>query len=296
MQTPHTPGINISNATVKSVVNALTYKASAQQLNKQTDSIIKELPLQIVIAYGNSSNRKREILSVTMRTPGDDFNLVKGFLFCEGIIRQAGDIVSMRYIGDTEDETLSESILLVELAEEVIFNKTGTSRNFIINSSCGYCGKTMSDLGIGEEVFLPLKKNMLIHLKDLYRLPALLQSSQGLFNTTGGAHGVALINNKLEITAMAEDVGRHNAMDKLVGAMLNQQALPLHQHLVLFSGRLSYELVQKSLMAGIPFICAIGAPTSLAVELAEAYGITLIGFLKSESFNVYSGAEKIIQS
>lgn len=295
MHTPHIPGINLPNAASKGIVNAVMYKASSQQLNEQTDSIIKELPLQIVIAYGSNDNRKKEILSVTMRTPGDDFNLVRGFLFCEGLIRQAIDIVSMRYIGSTEEQVLSENILLVELAENVAF-KTGASRNFITNSSCGYCGKTMSELGIGEEVFLPLKKNMSITLKDLYRLPALLQSSQSLFNTTGGAHAVALINHKLEMTAMAEDVGRHNAMDKLVGAMLNQQALPLHQHLVLFSGRLSYELVQKSLMAGIPFICAIGAPTSLAVELAEAYGITLIGFLKSESFNVYSGAEKIIHS
>lgn len=287
---------NTSLTTGSSVVKALLHKASALQLKEQTDDIIKESPLQIVVAHGNKGSRKREMLSVTMRTPGDDFNLVRGFLFCEGIINQTGNILSMKHIGNKDEELSGENVLLVELDDDVAFNVAGVARNFVTNSSCGFCGKTMSDLKMGDDVFLPLKKSISVHLKDLYKLPALLQASQNLFKSTGGAHGVALINDKLQVIAMAEDVGRHNAMDKLVGAMLNQQALPLHQHLVLFSGRLSYELVQKSLMAGIPFICAIGAPTSLAVELAEAYGITLVGFLKNDSFNVYCGADKIIQS
>ena len=147
-----------------------------------------------------------------------------------------------------------------------------------------------------QQAFIPLTNTFKINAECLYYLPELLNRSQNLFTQTGGAHAVALINAEGNIIYTREDVGRHNAMDKLVGTMLKKKLLPLNNYIVLFSGRLSYELLQKSLIAGIPIVCAIGAPSSLAIEMAEDNGITLIGFLKNDSFNIYCGAERIIQS
>lgn len=254
---------------------------------EQEDKIVVEAPLQIIIAYTHKNERRKEILSVTMRTPGDDFNLAAGFLFNEAIITKASDLIKMRYTSD------DESILLAELNEHVEIKIDEIKRNFIANSACGFCGR-LDDVS-QKNAFIPAERNLKITASIIQALPALLQSSQSLFSETGGAHAVALVNTKGELLHISEDVGRHNAMDKLVGKMLMQNALPLHDAVVLFSGRLSYELVQKSLMAGISIICAIGAPSSLAVELAEDYGVTIIGFLKNSSFNIYCGAQRIIQ-
>ena len=242
-----------------------------------------------------SNNRKKENLSVTMRTPGSDFEMVTGFLFCEGFIQSASDILSMRFIGNPVDITLQENTMLVEIAAHVSFNIENKKRNFLSAASCGFCGKTNADM-INQQAFIPLTNTFKINVECLYHLPELLNRSQNLFTQTGGAHAVALINAEGNIIYTREDVGRHNAMDKLVGTMLKKKLLPLNNYIVLFSGRLSYELLQKSLMAGIPIVCAIGAPSSLAIEMAEDNGITLIGFLKNDSFNIYCGAERIIQS
>jgi len=280
---------------MKGTKNIIIHRTEAGNNLEKTDVIVEESPLQIIVAYGTANNRKRETLSVTMRTPGDDFNLVTGFLFCEGFIQSTSDILSIKYIGNPNDETLQENTVLVELAAHVSFDLENKKRNFISSAACGFCGKTNADI-INQQVFAPISNSLKIAAQLLYHLPQILNNSQTLFTQTGGAHAVALINKNAELTYIAEDVGRHNAMDKLVGAMLKKNALPLKDHLVLFSGRLSYELVQKSLVAGIPIACAIGAPSSLAIELAEENGMTLIGFLKEKSFNIYCGAEKIIQS
>ena len=262
-------------------------QTSEENTTHKEDKIVVEAPLQIIIAYNHKGERRKEILSVTMRTPGDDFDLVTGFLFNEAIISKPGDIVTMRYTSD------DESILLAQLNDRVEIKIDEIKRNFIANSACGFCGR-LDDVS-QKNAFIPVENNLKITPVMLHALPALLQSSQSLFTETGGAHAVALLNIKGELLHISEDVGRHNAMDKLVGKMLKQNALPIHEHIVLFSGRLSYELIQKSLMAGISIVCAIGAPTSLAVELAEDYGLTLIGFLKKESFNIYCGAQRIIE-
>lgn len=271
--------------------NIKTVRIDKQSLQGNTasieDCIVTEAPLQIIIAYTHKGERRKEILSVAMRTPGDDFDLVTGSLFNEAIITKANDIVMMRYTND------DESSLLVELSDGVEMNIDESKRNFIANSACGFCGR-MDDAS-QKNKFIPAENNSKISPSVLYKLPALLQTSQNLFTETGGAHAVALVNINGELLHISEDVGRHNAMDKLTGKMLKQNALPLNDSIVLFSGRLSYELIQKSLMAGISFVCAIGAPTSLAIELAEDYGLTVIGFLKKESFNIYCGAERIIQ-
>lgn len=265
-------------------------------INKQTadgniqskeDNVVAEAPLQIIIAYSHKNERKKEVLSVTMRTPGNDFDLVTGFLFNEALIAKASDILMMRYTTDDENS------LLVELSDAVEINIDESKRNFIATSACGFCGR-MEDTS-KKILFVQPDNNLKTGSAILYKLPDLLQSSQNLFSETGGAHAVALVSINGELLDISEDVGRHNAMDKLVGNMLKQHALPLNNHILLFSGRLSYELIQKSLMAGISIVCAIGAPTSLAIELAEDYGLTIIGFLKKESFNIYCGAQRIIQ-
>jgi len=262
---------------------------------QKQDCIVEESPLQIIMAYGAAHGRKRETLSVTLRTPGDDFNMVTGFLFCEGIIQQSSDIITIKYAGDHNDESLQENTVLVELAPHVSFNIEEKKRNFIAAASCGFCGKTNADI-IQQQVFAPLKSSIQIKSSLLHKLPGLLNAAQNIFTQTGGAHAVALISATGELVHLSEDVGRHNAMDKLIGMMLRRKLLPLGNYLVLFSGRLGYELLQKSVMAGISVVCAIGAPSTLALELAEENGITLIGFLKNNSFNIYCGAERIIQS
>lgn len=277
--------------TMKGTKNIGMQKVESNNSIQKEDCVIEESPLQIVIEHGNENNRKQESLSVTMRTPGDDVNLVSGFLFCEGFIQKAADILSIKHIGNAGDE----SAIMVVLAPYVYIDIESKKRNFVAAASCGFCGKTNADI-ISQQVFAPLNKNVQINARQLYHLPELLNTSQNLFTQTGGSHAVALINTNAELIHICEDVGRHNAMDKLVGTMLGKNLLPLKEYMILFSGRLGYELVQKSLMAGIPIVCAIGAPSSLALEFAEKNGMTIIGFLKNNSFNIYCGAERIIQS
>lgn len=287
---------------MKGTKNISIKKIEKNNTSERSDVVIEESPLQIIIAYGEANNRKKENLSVTMRTPGSDFEMVTGFLFCEGFIQSAADILSMKFIGNPDDATLQENSMLVEIATHVLFDIENKKRNFLSSASCGFCGKINADM-IGQQVFSPLTNTFKINAECLYNLPELLNKSQNLFTQTGGAHAVALIapsnspggGEKNKLIHISEDVGRHNAMDKLVGFMLKKKLLPLSNYIVLFSGRLSYELLQKSLMAGIPIVCAIGAPSSLAIEMAEENGVTLIGFLKDKSFNIYCGAERIIQ-
>lgn len=251
------------------------------------DCIVQESSLQIMVAYGADAQRKTEHLSVTMRTPGDDVNLVRGFLFCEGIIKNTSDILSLKHVDE------EKNILLVELSPEVYFDSNEKKRNFIATSACGYCGKSVNDI-ITQNISAS-NNEIKIKTSILYQLPSLLCTSQSLFAQTGGAHAVALANENGEIVHISEDVGRHNAMDKLVGAMLHQNKIPLNNCILLFSGRLGYELIQKSVAAGIFIICAIGAPTSLAIEIAQQNDLTVIGFLKKDCFNIYCGAQRIIQ-
>jgi len=267
-------------------------KIQGSHLTRETDWVIKEAPLEIRVAYGAEGNRKKELLSVTMRTPGDDFNLVTGFLFAEHIIHRTSDIISIRFTGNYEDESMQENSLLVELSPELQFDFS-ERKNFITNSACGFCGRAAFDVSGNEGGYIPFAGEEKILVEKLYQLPSLLQSSQGMFAETGGSHAVALLDFKGTLLKIFEDVGRHNAMDKLIGSMLKQELIPLSHRIVLFSGRLSYELVQKSLAAGIPVICSIGAPTSLAIELASDFNMTVVGFLKKDRMNIYCGEERI---
>lgn len=271
---------------MENVKSVIVYKHSAGNTTQAVqDKIVTEAPLQILIGYNNNGRRTTAMLSATMRTPGDDHHLVTGFLFNEGIIKNSNDVVSTKH-------TVDENTLLAELADHVVYDPEANKRNFIANSSCGFCGK-MEDTS-QQYIFSGAGEPIHITAQVLYGLPSILQSAQGLFSETGGAHAVALVGLQGNLLHLCEDAGRHNAMDKLAGILLKQNMFPVQNAIVVFSGRLSYELIQKSLMAGVQVVCGIGAPTSLAIELAEQNGITVIGFLKSSSMNIYCGVERII--
>jgi FdhD protein len=249
------------------------------------DKLLVESPLEIVIGYSAQGKRHKLPIAATMRTPGDDFNLVAGWLFAEGVISQPQDLLQVKYLGNTDT-------VLAELAPHVVFLPEKNQRRFPISSACGWCGRDQVDM----EMPVVLPNTLRVASTQIMRLPALLREGQGLFSETGGAHAVALTDAAGRLLLRAEDVGRHNAMDKLLGAMYQQNRLPLQEHLLIFSGRLGYELAQKSLAGGIQVICSIGAPSSAAVELAEAGGMTLCGFVRDNGFNVYCGEHRIFES
>lgn len=252
------------------------------------DFLATEEPLEIRISFGDVTQRAQRNVSVTMRTPGNDFELATGFLFTEGIIKNGAEIQSIKNCN-------SENVIKVELKENVEVELNKLERNFYTTSSCGVCGKssieavkTICRLDVSQTEELPISTTI------IYQLPEILRSSQDVFDFTGGLHGCGLFNESGELVLSREDVGRHNALDKLIGAALNKSMIPLQHHLLLLSGRASFELIQKAWMAGIKIIAAIGAPSSLAVQMAEECDITLIGFLRNKSFNIYSGAHRII--
>lgn len=247
------------------------------------DSVIVESPLEIVIGYTAQGKRHRSSIAATMRTPGDDFNLVAGWLLAEGVVRRASDLVQVKYIGNTDT-------VLAELAASVVFDPEKNQRRFPISSACGWCGRDNAT----QEAPDILPHSLRVGSELITTLPEILREGQSLFGATGGAHAIALVDAEGRLVLRCEDVGRHNAMDKLLGAMFRKNRLPLHPYIAVFSGRLGYELAQKSLAGGIQLLCSIGAPSSAALELAEAYGMTVCGFVRPGGFNLYCGAERIL--
>ena len=262
--------------------------------SKQTrilDYLVVEEPLEIKLGFGALSDRKVRTLSITMRTPGQDQELVHGFLLAEGIIRSQKDILQIKPIV-SPDQTKA-NVVLAELAPRIAVDFDRLDRHFYTTSSCGICGKTSIERVKDTVLHYPLSREPQVAFSNLYELPEKMREAQSLFASTGGIHAACLFNKKGEIIAMREDVGRHNALDKLAGVLSARNLLPAKEHILLVSGRLSFELVQKAVVAGIPVLAAVGAPSSLAVELAEAYNLTLVGFLKNGRFNVYCGEERI---
>jgi len=250
------------------------------------DSLVVEEPLEIRV-----SGRP---LSVTMRTPGDDFDLAAGFLVSEGVVGGEDDLLGIRYCaGATDDGANTYNVLDVALAEGVEPPDTSLERNFYTTSSCGLCGKASLD-AVRTSARWAVRDDPLHLSRDLLvSLPDRLREAQRVFERTGGLHAAGLFTAGGELLCVREDVGRHNAVDKVVGWALRQGRLPLTGTVLLVSGRASFELVQKALMAGIPAMAAVSAPSSLAAELAEDAGLTLVGFLRGTSMNVYAGAQRV---
>lgn len=277
------------NFAKKPILRVNTKGASAD-----TDALATEEPLEIVLVFGAAKHRQRQSISITMRTPtGHDFELAVGFLFTEGVIKNYKDVMSVRYTARELDETAQTNVVQVDLTPSVTFDVTTLQRHFYTSSSCGVCGKTSLDLVQTTSSFWLKKDVPLVKSAVLMDLPEKLRAAQSVFEETGGIHAAALFDREGVLLAVREDVGRHNALDKLIGWALQQQLLPLSNYILLVSGRSSFELVQKALMAGIPIIAAVGAPSSLAVQLADENNMTVVGFLKHNRFNIYSSFERI---
>lgn len=255
------------------------------------DLVANEEPLEIRLGIGPANEREQLSLSVTMRTPGHDKELALGFLFTEGIINSFDDVSSIEYCQTVKPEE-KENVVRVELKSHIQLDADKLSRHFYTTSSCGVCGK--SSIDAVQVPIQPLKDHFRkVDSKVVCQLPKLLEEAQMVFEHTGGLHACGLFSDKGKLLELREDVGRHNAVDKLVGVLLSKKMLPASDAILMLSGRVSFELVQKAARAGINFIAAIGAPSSLAIEMAKKHDITMVGFLKNSSFNIYSGEKRI---
>lgn len=254
------------------------------------DMLAAEEPLEIRIGFYDQRVPVEKSISVTMRTPGNDFELAAGFLFTEGIITSNDDIQTIKHCNG-----LHENVVRVQLKEHVTIDLGKLERNFYTTSSCGVCGKSSIEAVKTVCRIKTIQKDTLRFSPDIiHGLPAILRSRQNVFDFTGGLHACGLFDMSGNLLITREDVGRHNALDKLIGAILINPSISLENSLLLLSGRASFELIQKAYMAGIKLVCAVGAPSSLAVQMAEEFGITLVGFLRNNSFNIYSGHQRII--
>ncbi|MEM6524815.1 MAG: formate dehydrogenase accessory sulfurtransferase FdhD [Bacteroidota bacterium] len=258
--------------------------------NDEADLLAVEEPLEIRIGYGPEKERIQKSISVTMRTPGHDHELAVGFLFTEGIISSFSDVAGIRHCEDVgKDET--GNIIRIELKPSVHVDMVKLQRHFYTTSSCGVCGKSSLE-AISNEC-QPIQSELKVSNELISAAPEKLRSAQTVFAHTGGIHATGTFDSKGELIMLREDVGRHNAFDKVVGACLMKGILPLSHHFILVSGRVSFELVQKALMSGVPVMVAVGAPSSLAVKLAQEFNLTLLGFVKPDQFNVYCHAGRV---
>ena len=268
------------------------------------DTLATEEPLEIQLEYGPRDGRGVKSISVTMRTPGHDKELVAGFLLTEGVLYDPADIEGISSAEDgrrrSQDDSQSASglgsgrnVVRVSLAPGVRFNMASLERNFYTTSSCGICGK--ASLLALRSVSPPRSVNTLrVAAEMLYGLPERLRAAQPVFDRTGGLHACGLFDADGNLLVLREDVGRHNACDKVLGHEFLADRAPLRNRILLLSGRASFELLQKSVMAGVPMVASVGAPSSLAVEVAREFDVTLIGFLRGQGFNVYQGAERVV--
>jgi FdhD protein len=272
----------MKRVTTKRQVVSVVERSSTSRI----DSLATEEPLEIRL--------RGRALAVTMRTPGDDFDLAAGFLVSEGVVTAAEHVRTMQYCaGATSDGVNTYNVLDVVTADDVSLPDFSLERSFYTSSSCGLCGKASLDAVRTRSTWAVAEDSFVVDTEVLAELPVRLRAAQRLFERTGGLHGAGLFTATGDLLCVREDVGRHNAVDKLVGWALRADRLPLRQTVLLVSGRASFELVQKAVMAGIPALAAVSAPSSLAVELAEESGLTLVGFLRGSSMNIYSGAHRM---
>lgn len=256
------------------------------QASQRTDTVVVEEPLEIRV---NGAP-----ITVTMRTPGSDFELAQGFLLTEGLIGRRDDVDTVRYCrGEDADGVNTYNVLEVTLRPGLTLPDLDITRNFYTTSSCGVCGKASLDAVHLSSRYSPGDDPSTVPAATLSALPARLRSAQKVFASTGGLHGAALFGADGTVLAVREDVGRHNAVDKVVGWALEAGLIPLSGAVLLVSGRASFELTQKAVMAGIPVLAAVSAPSSLAVDLAAASGLTLVAFLRGDSMNVYSRPDRV---
>jgi FdhD protein len=254
------------------------------------DHVAVEEPLEIRLGRAVEGRIRHEPVAITMRTPGDDVELAAGFLFTEGIVGSREQVGEIRHCG--RGATVTNTIC-VDLATSVGIDRKRLDRNFYMTSSCGICGKTsLEALATGARP-VEAHPDFKVASQTIHSLPALLRERQRTFDHTGGLHAAALFTADGTLLALREDVGRHNAVDKLVGMEFLAGTLPARDRILFLSGRASFELLQKAVMAGVPMVCAVGAPSSLAIEAAKEFDVTLLGFVRDGRFNVYSGGQRL---
>jgi FdhD protein len=292
--------------TSRAVVDTSVERVTGLDSRRIQESLAVEEPLEIQLAYGPADARAMKSISVTMRTPGHDLELAAGFLMTEGVVLDANDIDEIVYAAentapipnDTQKRSFAlpyqprKNIVRVELRSGVEVSLANLERNFYTTSSCGICGK--ASLLALQTVCPPRVRNTFsIDADIVYTLPSRLRQAQRVFDRTGGLHGAGLFDAKGQLLGLREDVGRHNAVDKLLGSEFLADRTPLRNSLLLLSGRASFELLQKALMGGVSMVAAVGAPSSLAVQVAREFDIILVGFLRDDHFNIYHGAKHI---
>ena len=259
------------------------------KMRVRPDVLATEEPMEIRLVSGKTTRT----VAITMRTPGADFELAAGFLYGEGVVSSREDILKISYCVDADlDAEQRYNIVNVELRPGREYDLRSLNRHFYTSSACGVCGKeSLEQLELRGCSVMPPGPS--VSAEAIYGLPDKLREAQGLFDATGGLHAAALFDAAGDLVAVREDVGRHNATDKLVGWALLEGRLPLSGNIVMVSGRSSFEILQKCLNAGVPIVCAVSAPSSLAVDVAKDFGMTLVGFLRGQRFNVYAGFERI---
>ena len=274
----------------------------SENRTKQTcdDIIAVEEPLEIRVVYGPTAKRQSKSLAITMRTPGNDEQLAAGFLLSENVIQSADQIQNITHAGPAPENGTHGNTLIVELASSVDFSVEQLQRHFYMTSSCGVCGKASIE-AVMDQGFKPVPSTVQLNAETIASLPLKLRTQQTVFDETGGLHAAGSFDSNGTLLALREDVGRHNAVDKLVGQQLLGQSQIKHSlddhaqvaRVLVVSGRASFELVQKTLTAKFEVLVAVGAPSSIAVQLAEEFNMTLIGFASTKKFNVYSGFERV---
>jgi len=268
-------------------------KYSSNNFKDVEDLVSIEEPLEISLKYKEKDNWVEQTLSITMRTPGNDEDLVRGFLFNEQIVKSLNDIDSIESYGDKVGQYKIQNKILATLNNSENVNISKIKRDFLTNSSCGVCGKSSLD---ALEIIKTTKTNASepkISKDVIIQSPDILREGQSEFSKTGGIHASGLFNSDGKLIALREDVGRHNALDKLIGCALEKKQFDPKDQFITCSGRLNFELVQKVLMTDIGIMIGVGAPTSLAIDLANKFDITLIGFVKRDSFNIYTNNKKV---
>jgi FdhD protein len=282
-------------SSVRAQVDEIVVRDGVPVRRTRRDALATEEPLEIRVARaedgrGRNLSDAAHPLTVTMRTPGADFELAAGLLFAEGVVGAREDVASVSYCTDGEQRY---NVVNVVLASHVRFDPAAPVRPFLSTSACGVCGKASIEAAMGPGC-ASVGSDVTVDAETLLALPAKLREAQAVFERTGGLHAAALFTAAGDLVRLREDVGRHNALDKLVGASLLGGELPIDRHVVLVSGRLSFELVQKAARAGVAVLAGVSAPSSLAVSLAREAGMTLVGFLREARFNVYAGGARIV--
>lgn len=277
---------------IKRSQNIKIKKYSDSNSSSASDQVAIEEPMEIQICSNTESLSAAKSISITMRTPGHDKDLALGFLFSESIIKNNNDVITIDQTGNTDQDDEIKNIIRVTLNSQTNLDMKKLERHFYTTSSCGVCGKTSIEAIYNQGCKICKSRFSIKHTK-LTELPNKLRAQQVIFGETGGLHAAAAFNAHGEIILVREDVGRHNAVDKIIGALLRRKQLPADDLGIIVSGRTSFELMQKIIVAGVPLLAAVSAPSSLAISLAKEFEVTLVGFLRGKKFNTYSSDHRI---